>query len=81
MVSVGRVLFLEGMLMRSGVEGSKTAHIPPFRGEGDTQEGGRQAAREDGKEGGLKINILGCSCSNKSGGNAKALLQFIIMKN
>ena len=50
-------------------------------GEGDTQEGGRQAAREDGKGGGAKINILGCSCCNKSGGNTKALLQFIIMKN
>ena len=42
--------------------------------------GGRQAAREDGKGGRAKINILGCSCCNKSGGNAKALLQFIIME-
>ena len=61
MGSVGRVLFLEGMVKRSGVGGSKTAYIAPYwilpinsyflRGEGDTKEGGSQAAREDGKGG------------------------------
>ena len=90
MGSVGRVLFLEGMLMRCGVGGSKTAHIPPYwiilpisltlYGVGGYAGGSRQAARDDGKGGGAKINILGCSCFNKSGANAKVLLQFIIMK-
>ena len=63
------------------IESSLPISLYFLRCEEDTQEEGRQAAREDGKEGGLKINILGCSCSNKSGGNAKALLQFIVMKN
>ena len=63
------------------IESSLPIWLYFLRCEEDTQEVGRQAAREDGKEGGLKINILGCNCRNKSGGNAKALLQFIIMKN
>jgi hypothetical protein len=45
-------------------------------GEGDKQEGGRQAAREDGKGGGARITMHGCSYCNNSGGNAKALLQY-----
>ena len=45
-------------------------------GEGDKQEGGRQAVREDGKGGGAKINMFGCSYCNNSGGNAEALLQY-----
>ena len=63
------------------IESSLPISLYSLRGEGDTQGGGRQAAREDGNGGGVKINILGCSCRNKSGGTAKALLQFIIMKN
>jgi len=67
------------MVMTSGVGGSTTAPIPPCRilpvndsltpiwGEGDKQEGGRQAAREDGKGGGARISMPGCSYCNNSG--------------